>query len=314
MTSPPRLRRSELTTPGSNPKMLAKAAVSEADVVVIDLEDGVAPDAKHSARAQAVTALRDLPWGHRSRAVRINAVETPWCHDDLIAVIGSSHATPDVIVIPKVYGPREVWFVDDMLNQLELKHGLPPGRIGLEVLIEDVRALGCVEEIARCSPRIEALVLGVGDLAASQGMRLGHIGAGSTYPGDIWHHARSRTIVAARAAGIEAIDGPHADIADVDGFASSSETFALLGGSGRWCIHPSQIARANRTFAPTPAEVHEAKRIVAAVLAAERGGAGAASLDGRMIDRATARNFESTLDRAAQVQSANEQQESARGG
>jgi citrate lyase subunit beta/citryl-CoA lyase len=280
--------------------MLAKAATSDADVVVIDLEDGVAPNAKQDARGNTVAALRDLSWRHIGRAVRINAVETPWCHDDLIAIV-SPDAAPDVIVIPKVYGPREVWFVDDLLSQLELKHGLEPGRIGLEVLIEDVRALARVEEIALCCRRLEALVLGVGDLAASQGMRLGHIGAPSTYPGDIWHHARTRMIVAARAAGIEAIDGPYADFADLDGFAATSQTFALLGGSGRWCIHPTQIEHANRIFGPTPSEIAEAQRVVAAVREAEGRGAGAVSLDGKMIDRATARNFELMLHRDAQI-------------
>ena len=298
---PPRLRRSELTTPGSDPKMLVKAAASSADVVVIDLEDAVAPSAKEHARAHAVAALSGLSWGQSARAVRINAVETPWCHDDLIAVVSDPATAPDVVVVPKVYGPREVWFVDDLLSQLERKHGLEPGRIGLEILIEDVRALARVEEIASCSPRIEALVLGVGDLAASQGMRLGHIGAGSVYPGDIWHHARTRMIVAARAAGVEAIDGPHADYADMDGFDRTSQTFALLGGSGRWCIHPSQIEHANRAFAPTPQEIAEAERVVAAVTAAAARGDGAALLDGTMIDPATARNFELVLARARQA-------------
>ncbi|MCU1387774.1 MAG: CoA ester lyase [Ilumatobacteraceae bacterium] len=301
MRQPPRLRRSELSTPGSNPKMLAKAAASEADVVVIDLEDGVAPDAKHDARTHTIAALRELSWRRIGRAVRINAVETAWCHDDLIAVVGDCDAAPDVIVIPKVYGPREVWFVDDLLGQLEAKHGLEPGGIGIEVLIEDVRALSRVEEIAACSPRIEALVLGVGDLAASQGMRLGHIGAASPYPGDIWHHARTRMIVAARAAGIEAIDGPYADYTDPDGFAATSHTFALLGGSGRWCIHPSQIEAVNRIFAPTAEEIAEAERVVTAVRDAAARGEGTASLDGRMIDPATARNFELVLARAARV-------------
>lgn len=301
MRRPARLRRSELSTPGSNPKMLAKAAASGADVVVIDLEDGVAPDAKQVARAHTTAALKELSWRGIGRAVRINAVETAWCHEDLIAVVGDRDATPDVVVIPKVYGPREVWFVDDFLGQLEAKHGLELGRIGIEVLIEDVRALSRVEEIAACSSRIEALVLGVGDLAASQGMRLGHIGAASPYPGDIWHHARTRMIVAARAAGVEAIDGPFADFGDIDGFTSTSHTFALLGGSGRWCIHPSQIDAANRIFAPSAEEVAEAERVVAAVREAAARGDGAASLDGRMIDPATARNFELVLLRAGRV-------------
>jgi citrate lyase subunit beta / citryl-CoA lyase len=297
----PRLRRTELSTPASNRKMLTKAATSGADVVVIDLEDSVAPTVKAAARANAADALAELDWGTTGRAVRINAVETEWCHADLIAIVARPGSVPDVIVIPKVYSPREVWFVDDLLTQLEHKHHIEPRSIGLEVLIEDVRALARVEEIAACSPRIEALVLGVGDLAASQGMRLGHIGTIGDYPGDPWHHARTRLIVAARAAGIEAIDGPYADYTDTAGFAATSRTFALLGGSGRWCIHPSQIATANEVFAPTEAEVAEAERAVAAVRAALERGDGAASLDGKMIDPATARAFESILARHRQA-------------
>ena len=173
---PNRIRRSELSTPGTSVKMIAKAAQSDADLVFLDLEDAVAPSQKEGARKNIIAALNDLDWGSSVRSYRINGVHTQWCHDDVIEVVSGAGANIDVIIIPKIKGPRDIWFVDDLLTQLERKLGLEVGRIGIEVLIEEVEALACVNEIARCSPRLEAVILGVGDLSASQGMRLGHIG------------------------------------------------------------------------------------------------------------------------------------------
>src|SRR6476620_8400340 len=199
---PKRLRRSELATPGTSPKMIAKAAASDADLVFLDLEDAVAPSAKEAARKNIVAGLNELDWGRSTRSYRINSVDTPWCHDDVIEVVTGAGSNIDVIIIPKIKGPRDVWFVDDPLTQLERKLGLEVGRIGLEVLIEEVEALQRVDEIAVASPRLEAMILGVGDLSASQGMFLGDIGVTDSdeaisYPGDIWHCARHRMIVAA---------------------------------------------------------------------------------------------------------------------
>ncbi|MET0921003.1 MAG: CoA ester lyase [Acidimicrobiia bacterium] len=305
MTRPARLRRSELSSPGTSTKMIGKAAASDADLAFLDLEDAVAPAQKEGARANIVAGLNDLDWGRTVRAFRINGVHTPWCHGDLIEVVGGAGANLDVVIVPKIKGPREIWFVDDMLTQLELKHGLEVGRIGIEVLVEEVEALACVEELCRSSDRLEAVILGVGDLSASQGMRLGHIGttdihAKHGYPGDVWHFARNRMIVAARAAGIDAIDGPYANFADAETYEVSASWFSTLGGVGKWCIHPSQIALANRVFAPSPEEIAEARAAIAAVAEAEAQGEGAATLDGIMIDAATARMFQVTLDRAAE--------------
>lgn len=299
---PNRIRRSELSTPGSNLKMIGKAAASAADVVFFDLEDAVAPSAKAGARANIVAGLNELDFGNSTRAYRINSVDTSWCHDDVIEVVTGAGANIDLIIVPKVRTPRDVWFVDDLLTQLEKKLGLEPGRIGLEVLIEEVEALACVNDIARSSARLEAMTLGLGDLAASQGMRLGHIGvtddAASPYPGDVWHYARNQIIIAARIAGIDALDGPYANFANPSGFDQSANTFAVLGGSGKWCIHPSQIEAANRIFAPTEPEIAKAQAAVDAVAKAEANGEGAASLSGVMIDAATARAFEVTLTKA----------------
>jgi citrate lyase subunit beta/citryl-CoA lyase len=300
---PQRVRRSELSTPATSTKMIAKAAASDADLAFLDLEDAVAPAEKEGARKNVVAGLNELDWGDTTRSYRINSVDTKWCHDDIIEVVTGAGANLDVIIVPKIKGPRDVWFVDDLLTQLELKLGLEPGRIGIEVLIEEVEALARVNEIASCSPRLEALILGVGDLSASQGMRLGHIGSTGgdgriSYPGDVWHYARVQMVVAARTAGIDAIDGPFADFGRPDAYENSAATFLMLGGVGKWCIHPNQVPIANAVFAPTPEEIAEAQAVVRAVAEAEAQGLGAASYNGAMIDAATARLFNVTLERA----------------
>jgi citrate lyase subunit beta / citryl-CoA lyase len=289
-----RLRRSELSTPATNPKMIAKAAASDADLVFLDLEDSVAPDAKEGARANVVAGLTELDWGATVRACRVNGVHTPWCHGDLIEVVEGAGARLDIVIVPKVKAVRDVWFVDDLLTQLERRFGLEERRIGLELLVEETEALARVEDIAGCCDRVEALILGVGDLSASQGIRSG------AYPGDLWHYARNRMIVAARAHGIDAIDGPYADFRNPDGYRQQAAWAATLGAVGKWCIHPSQVALANEVFAPTEAEIDQARRAVEAVRAAESRGEGAASLGGTMIDAATARIFEGVLERARQ--------------
>ena len=300
MTRPFRLRRSELSTPGTSMKMMEKAAASAADLVFLDLEDAVAPGDKVDARKPIVEALNRLDWGSKTRAVRINSTGTIWCHDDLVEVVAGAGANLDVVIIPKVKAPRDVWFVDTLLNQMEMKLGLPIGKIGIEILIEETEALARVEEIAGCCPRLEALILGVGDLSASQGMRLGHIGATteSRYPGDVWHYARNRMIVAARANGLDAIDGPWGDFKDADGYKREAAWASTLGAVGKWCIHPSQIELANEAFSPSEREVARAKQVVEAVHAAE---GGAANLNGTMIDAATARVFEVLLERAKRI-------------
>ena len=183
-----------------------------------------------------------------------------------------------------------------------MKLGLEVGRIGIEALIEEVEALAKVEKTCKASSRLEAVILGVGDLSASQGMRLGHIGTQNgekaRYPGDIWHFARCRLIVAARAAGIDAIDGPYANFANSDAYERLAGTFSMLGGVGKWCIHPNQIAIANRVFAPSPEEITEAQTALAALADAEARGQGSASLNGTMIDAATSRIFQTVMDRA----------------
>ena len=299
MNRPFRLRRSELSTPGTSEKMMAKAASSDADLVFLDLEDAVAPSEKEAARQPIIEALNGLDWGKKTRAVRINGTHTHWCHEDLTSIVGGAGRNLDIVIIPKVKAPRDVWFVDSLLAQLEMKHGLESGRIGIEILIEETEALARVEEIAGCCARLEALILGVGDLSASQGMRLGHIGvAKGKYPGDIWHYARTRMIVAARANGLDAIDGPFADFRDAAAYREEAGWASALGAVGKWAIHPSQVELANDVFSPTEDEVRRAKSMIARVHEAEAAGQGAAASGGVMIDAATARIFELILERA----------------
>src|SRR5206468_5672969 len=191
---------------------------------------------------------------------------------------------------------------ETLLTQLETKLGREVGSIGIEVLIEETEALARVEEIAACSARLEALILGVGDLSASQGIRTGHIGdSGDRYPGDMWHFARNRMIVAARANHIDAIDGPYANFRNPDAYRREAIWAATLGAVGKWAIHPSQVPLANEVFAPTETEVSQARDAVDAVRAAEAGGEGAANLNGMMVDAATARIFEAVLERADRI-------------
>lgn len=298
MTS--RLRRCELAVPASNDRMMAKAAGLELDLAFLDLEDAVAPSAKSAARGRAVHALCSHDWGSTVRAVRINAADTPWFLGDLLEVVRGAHECLDVIIVPKVRSARDVWFVETVLDQLEAELGRREP-IGLEVLIEDVSGLINVESIATSSKRLEALILGYGDFSASQGVRSGSPALPDGYPGDMWHYARARTLLAARAAGIEAIDGPFAQIADIDGYRHQAATAARLGFTGKWAIHPSQIEHAQEIFSPTDAEIAYATRVRDRYADAQARGEGAVSIDGRLVDAASVRVLQPILDRAAAI-------------
>jgi citrate lyase subunit beta/citryl-CoA lyase len=293
-----RLRRSELAVPASNPRMIEKSASTDADLVFLDLEDAVAPAHKVSSRNNAVEGLKGLDWGRSLRAVRVNSADTEWASDDVITVVEQAGQHLDLLIVPKVKAPRDVWFFETLLDQLEAKLDLQR-KIGIEVLIEEAEALSRVEEIAGCSARLEAVILGFGDLAASLGVRLGHETDPSLrYPGDLWHAARSRMIAAARANGIDAIDGPFASFRDPDGYRREATWASSLGAVGKWCIHPSQIEIANDVFAPTQKEIDLARRMCEAYRAAEQGGGGAAGAGGVLVDAASVRIFEAVLERA----------------
>ena len=280
--------------------MLAKAAGAGAHAVILDLEDSVAAGEKGGGPREAVAAALRGGLAGRTAAVRVNAVDTPHCHRDVTAVLERAGAVVDVIVLPKVDEPDHVTFAAHLLGALERELGLPEGRIGLEAQIETARGLAGAEAIAAaCPARLEALVLGPGDLAASLGMPHAPIGAPVPgYPGDGWHHALGRILVAARAHGLQAVDGPYAVIADAEGLEAAAMRSRALGYDGKWSIHPSQIPVLDRVYGVDPADVERARRVLEAHAAAAAAGAGAADLDGEMIDDATRRMAERTMERA----------------
>ena len=295
----PRARRSELATPASSERMCEKAASAGADMVFLDLEDACAPVVKESARAIAVAALTNLDWGRTLRAVRINGVDTPWCHGDIIEVVTGARDALDVLVVPKARTARDVWWVDVLLTQLETKLGLSRP-IALEVLIEEAEGLANAAEIARASARVEAVIFGAGDLSASLHARVdGNFDPVSEYPGDFWHFARVQVLAAARAAGVDAIDAPYPAYRDPDGYRRAAVHASLLGFDGKWAIHPDQVPIANEVFAPTATEIDEARQAVEAYRAAEAGGVGAIGRDGRLVDAAHMRLAENVLHKAS---------------
>jgi citrate lyase subunit beta/citryl-CoA lyase len=290
-----RLRRSELSTPASNERMIEKAVASSADLVFLDLEDSVSPNEKVAARAKVINALKTLDWGKKTRAYRINDLETEYAYQDIISVVEEAGAYIDVIIIPKVKSAKDVWWVDVLLTQIEKRLKLPQ-RIGLEVLIEEVEAIVNIEEIALASPRLEALIFGPGDYSASQGMDSrvieGHV---DDYPGDPWHYVRNRIAIAAHLARIDAIDGAYADFKNPDGYRRECTYAHILGFSGKWAIHPNQIGLANQAFSPTPEEVAYARRLDAAYREAQEKGIGAIAFEGKMVDVAIVRSVRNIL-------------------
>ncbi|MET0189486.1 MAG: CoA ester lyase [Pseudonocardia sediminis] len=294
-----RARRSELATPASNDWMFAKSAAAGADMVFLDLEDACAPAERESARGKAAKALTELDWGTTTRAIRMNGVDTRWAYGDVIEVVTAARENLDVIVVPKVRRARDVWWVDVLLTQLEETLGLEK-QIALEVLIEEVEGLQYVDEIAHSSPRLEAIIFGAGDFSASQGARVDtNFDPVVDYPGDLWHYARSRIMVAARAAGIEAVDAPFPNYKDPEAYRIACDRAGAMGYAGKWAIHPSQVEIANTAFAPTPDEIAHAQRVVAAYREAEASGRGATGLDGMLVDAAHLRHSETVARKAA---------------
>lgn len=298
-----RSRRAELATPASSEKMCERAAASGADLVFLDLEDACAPSAKEAARGIAVAALTELDWGRTVRAVRVNGIDTPWCHDDILEVVTGAGDHLDVLIVPKARRARDVWWVDVLLAQLETKLRRTR-RIGLEVLIEESEGLANAAEIARASDRLEAVIFGAGDLSASQRARVdGNFDPVSPYPGDFWHFARFQVVTAARAAGIDAIDAPYPAYQDPDGYRRAATHASLLGFDGKWAIHPGQIPIAHEVFAPTADEVASARAAIDDYRRAEAEGVGAIGRDGRLVDAAHMRLAENTLHKASLTES-----------
>lgn len=293
-----RLRRAELSTPASNERMMEKAAASKADLVFLDLEDSVSPNEKVEARGKAIKALRTLDWGKKTRAVRINDLETAYAYQDIISVVEEAGDYLDLLIVPKIKSAKDVWWVDVLLSQIE-KRLHRTRRLGLEVLIEEVEAMINIEEIARASSRLEALIFGPADYSASQGMDSGVIeGSLAAYPGDPWHYARNKIAIAARAAGIDAIDGAFPDFKNLEGYRRECIHARTLGFVGKWAIHPGQIDVANEVFSPSPEEVAHARKLDAAYAEALANGLGAVAIDGKMVDAAIIRSLRNITQKA----------------
>jgi malyl-CoA/(S)-citramalyl-CoA lyase len=308
----PRLQRSELAVPGTDPALFKKAAQSAADVVFLDCEDAVAPDDKEKARRNIVTGLNEVDWGSKTLMVRINGLDTHYMYRDVVDIV---EACPrlDMILIPKVGVPQDVYAVDMLVTQIEAAMRRTT-RIGFEVLIETALGMANVESIAQASPRLEAMSFGVADYAASTRARTTIIGGVNKDSGvltdpdeggqrqyfwtDPWHAAQTRMLVACRAYGLRPIDGPFGDFKDPDGYIAAANRAAVLGYEGKWAIHPSQIDLANQVYTPSPAEVGKARRILEAMKQAAQEGRGAVSLDGRLVDLASIRMAEALIAKA----------------
>ena len=292
-----RLQRSELAVPGSSPKMFEKALSSAADYVFLDLEDAVSPNDKITARANVIKSLNEMDWrgSGKTISVRINSLDTHYMYSDLIEIVEQAGENVDTILIPKAGTASDVYMVDCLLTQIETNKKLK-NKIGIECLIETALGMSNIKEIATSSERLEALHFGVADYAASLRARTTVIGGlNPNYPGDQWHHGLSELVMTCRAYGLRPIDGPFGDFNDPDSYTDAAKRGAAIGIEGKWAIHPSQIELANNVFSPPEAEVTKAKRILEELEKAAKEGKGAAQLDGRMIDAASAKMAENIV-------------------
>ena len=278
-----------MSVPASSERFLAKARALPVDEVMLDLEDSVAPGEKAAARELAVAALRAGGWGEKLVAVRVNDASTPWAYQDVIAVVEGAAGALDTLILPKASDPAAVTWLDVLLGQVERSAGLEPGRIGIEVQIEDAAGLAAVEAIAAASPRLNALVFGPADFMASIGMRSLTVGGQPDgYAFDAHHYPLMRILVAAKAHGLQAIDGPYARIHDAAGLRAAAGGAAALGYDGKWVLHPAQVDVVNAAFTPSPDEYARAARILDAYQRATSvDRRGAVMLDGEMIDEAS---------------------------
>ncbi|KPL80327.1 HpcH/HpaI aldolase/citrate lyase family protein [Herpetosiphon geysericola] len=279
-----RIRRSEMTCPAHSLAMISKAAVSEADEVIIDLEDACAVSQKIAARATVIQALQTLDFGQKLVAVRPNAVQTHYHYRDVVEIVEAAGDKIDVLVIPKIETGDDVRFVDRLLSQIEANIGLAVGSIKLEVLIEGTRALQAVDHIANASPRLESLIFGLADYAGDLGARSADDQWG------MFAYPKHKMLVAAKAAGLAAIDNVTFAFRDPEACQHDAERAAAMGFDGKWAIHPAQVPIINQAFLPTAAEIAEAQRLINAYAEADQdAGLGAIAIDDQMIDAASLR-------------------------
>ncbi len=313
---PARLNRSQLAVPASQPRMIEKAAGSDADIVFLDLEDAVAPADKEAARQNVIDAVNQKDWGRKSISYRVNGLDTHYMYRDLIDVVEACGEKLDLVMIPKVGTAADVYAVDMLLTQIEAAKGFK-SNIGIEVLIESALGMQNITEIAQASPRLESLHFGAGDYSASVHAKTTHIGGTNSeysilsdknengsrhsYLGDHHHHALSSIVIAARANGLRPVDSAFGDFSDPEGYKASARRAAAMGCEGKWAIHPSQIALANEIMGPDRSEVERAQRILAAMEEAAADGKGAVTFEGRMIDAANIRQAQMLVKKAEMI-------------
>lgn len=295
-----KLRRTQLATPGSDSSMIAKAADSDADEIFLDLEDSIAPNDKVGARQNVIEGLVEHDWSDTLPCYRINGVDTRWWYNDVIEVVSEAGEHVDTIMVPMVKDREEIVTVTKLLSQVERNNGLQVGGIGLQAQIENAEGMSNVMEIAASSERLESLIFGPGDYAASVGAAGLTVGNGE-YPGHYWHYQLGRIAHAAKQHDLQLIDGPFADIEDVDGFRESCRYAAMLGCDGKWAIHPRQIEPANEIFAPDEEETTKAQHIVEKYEKTKEEDRGAISVDGEIVDEATYKMAKTIVEQAKQA-------------
>jgi citrate lyase subunit beta/citryl-CoA lyase len=297
MPRPIRSRRTVLSVPGSSEKMLQKAQGLAVDAVFLDLEDSVAPAAKENARGNIISALNSGDWTGKTVTVRINDASTAWAYEDLISVVSAAGNTIDSIMLPKAESLSDLHWLDTTLNQLELRHGFEPGRIGIELQIEGPSGLSIADALAGGSPRVETLIFGPGDFMAAMQLptlTIGENTVGGYSPLDTVFVLMA---VAARKHGIQVIDGPYGRISDLPGFERAAERAVAFGFDGKWVLHPSQVDAGNRIFSPRQESYDRAELILEtyAFHTSDAGGArGAVMLGDEMIDEASRKMAEVT--------------------
>jgi len=317
---PARPNRCQLFGPGSNTRLFAKMAASDADVINLDLEDSVAPSDKDSARANVIEAINGVDWGTKTLSVRINGLDTPYWYRDVVDVLEQAGERLDQIMIPKVGCAEDVYAVDALVTAIE-RATTRARPIAFEVIIESAAGIAHVEAIAASSPRLQAMSLGAADFAASMGMQTTGIGGtqetyymlreGAKHWSDPWHWAQAAIVAACRTHGVLPVDGPFGDFSDDEGYIAQAKRSATLGMVGKWAIHPKQIALANQVFTPSNDAVTEAREILAAMEQAKASGSGATVYKGRLVDIASIKQAEVIVTQAELIAQAESVQQGA---
>ncbi|WP_428513602.1 HpcH/HpaI aldolase/citrate lyase family protein [Roseovarius sp.] len=309
--APARPNRCQLFGPASNTSLFEKMAASKADVVNLDLEDAVAPSDKDQARKNAIEAINDIDWGKKTLSVRINGLDTQYWYKDVVDLLEQTNGRLDMIMIPKAGSGDDIYAVDALVSSIEMAMGHKK-RIAFECIIETAMGICHVEDIAKGSPRMEAMSLGAADFAAYMGMQTTGIGGtqenyymhrkGENYWVDPWHWATAKIVACCRTHGLLPVDGPFGDFSDPEGFRAQALRVLTQGMVGKWAIHPSQVEACNEIFTPTEEAVTEAREILEAMEEAKKKGLGATTYKGRLIDIASIKQAEVIVKSAEMIE------------